>query len=396
MTQVPARQAQRWLVLGLAWLALATGAASAQASPPEELRPADWELYRKSYITADGRVVDNVNERVSHSEGQGYGMLLAVTWGDAPTFELLWKWTREHLQVRQNDKLMAWRWVPATPTSTDGKISDINNAADGDILIAWALYRASVRWERKEYFDQALLLARDIRRKLLRRNGRAVFLLPAETGFEKPDFTVLNLSYWVFPAIRDLGKLDPSPDWPDLYQTGLALLGKARFGDYGLPSDWLQVSAKTVRPAEQYEPLFSYNAVRIPLYLWWAGETTTRLYEPYADFLADSLAKGRIPASLNLDTDEAGKDDILIGMRRCLEVATALKSGRTVPAAEPLPSGESYYSASLLLLANAAAHTKPPPSTLSQLPTDIQLGPGLPPGNRPQPPSTPFTPPVTR
>jgi len=39
---------------------------------------------------------------ISHSEGQGYGMLLAVAADDRPTFDLLWGWTRAQLMLRND------------------------------------------------------------------------------------------------------------------------------------------------------------------------------------------------------------------------------------------------------------------------------------------------------
>lgn len=360
--------------LALICVGLAVGAASLVPAWGGELPKTDWDMYRQSYISPEGRVVDTVNKHVSHSEGQGYGMLLAEAWADNATFDRLWSWTQTHLQVRPGDKLLAWHWVPDSPTSSQGKVPDTNNATDGDILVAWALYRASVRWERKEYFDQARILAREVRTRLLRRNGRAVFLLPAMTGFEHPDNTVLNLSYWVFPAFRDFQRLDPSADWNDLYTTGLALVAKARFGDYGLPTDWIQVSAKTVKPAERFEPLFSYNAIRVPLYLWWAGEDTPSLYEPYSDFLGASTNAGRVPASLDVDTNTPGEFDTLPGMRRILDIADSVVRRQTVLPGETFPPGDGYYSASLLMLARIALEDR---AKRPQSPAGIELGPPL-------------------
>ncbi len=37
-----------------------------------------WSEFRTRFLTADGRVVDTGNQGVSHSEGQGYGLLLAA------------------------------------------------------------------------------------------------------------------------------------------------------------------------------------------------------------------------------------------------------------------------------------------------------------------------------
>ncbi|VTN12488.1 Endoglucanase precursor [Raoultella terrigena] len=37
-----------------------------------------WESYKSRFMMADGRIVDTGNGSVSHTEGQGFAMLLAV------------------------------------------------------------------------------------------------------------------------------------------------------------------------------------------------------------------------------------------------------------------------------------------------------------------------------
>ncbi len=77
-------------------------------------------------------MIDRTNGGVSHSESQGYGMLLAVAANDRAAFEAIWAWTQAHLYVR-GDNLASWKWDPAaTP-----HVADPNNATDGDLLIAW-------------------------------------------------------------------------------------------------------------------------------------------------------------------------------------------------------------------------------------------------------------------
>jgi endo-1,4-beta-D-glucanase Y len=58
-----------------------------------------WEQYKTNFISHDGRVVDYYQGLISHSEGQGYGMSLCVKYGDRPTFEKIWQWTKNNLQV---------------------------------------------------------------------------------------------------------------------------------------------------------------------------------------------------------------------------------------------------------------------------------------------------------
>jgi endoglucanase len=72
--------------------------ASAPASAPETatqsprlvatLRNEEaWRAYKLKFVSEAGRVVDTANGMVSHSEGQGYGLLLAVAAGDRSTFD---------------------------------------------------------------------------------------------------------------------------------------------------------------------------------------------------------------------------------------------------------------------------------------------------------------------
>ena len=197
---------------------------------------ADWDHFLRRHVHADGRVIDDGSGGVSHSEGQGIGMLLAVHFGDRGTFDRLWQWTRKNLMVR-DDGLIAWRWSPQT------EVTDRNNATDGDVFVAWALMRAGARWDSKEYLDAGISLARAVREKLIRRTARGVVLLPGMEGFEKNGALVLNLSYWVFPAFAEFSRTEKSPVWAELIHTGNRLVAEARFGRWGLPPDWLRQDA---------------------------------------------------------------------------------------------------------------------------------------------------------
>lgn len=127
----------------MAAMGLAT-AVSVPAARASGQRPgAGWPDYRDRFITSDGRVIDTGNGGITHTESQGYGMLLAVAHDDRSTFDRLWSWTATTLR-RPEDGLFSWRY------EQDVGITDTNNASDGDLLIAWALVRAGRRWGRTE------------------------------------------------------------------------------------------------------------------------------------------------------------------------------------------------------------------------------------------------------
>lgn len=58
----------------------------------------DWIHFKAKFLMQDGRVLDTGNGSVSHSEGQGYGMLFAVAANDKQSFQRIWNWTKQSLQ----------------------------------------------------------------------------------------------------------------------------------------------------------------------------------------------------------------------------------------------------------------------------------------------------------
>ena len=90
-----------------------------------------WESYKARFLMPDGRIVDTGNNNVSHTEGQGFAMLMAVGNNDKAAFDSMWRWTHTTLQNKQNG-LFYWRYNPVEADP----IADKNDATDGDSLIA--------------------------------------------------------------------------------------------------------------------------------------------------------------------------------------------------------------------------------------------------------------------
>lgn len=251
-----------------------TGAAAQQPTIPS----AAWQAYVQKFMDHSGRIVDDGNGGISHSEGQGYGMLLAVLADDAPTFELIWSFTRTELLLR-DDGLVAWKWSP----TAQPHVTDINNATDGDILIAYALGLAGEAWKRSDYTAAGSAIAHAILAHTIVEVRGTTLLLPGASGFaagERADGPVINPSYWVFEAFPVLDRLAPSPVWTKLRTDGLALLRQLRFGPKELPADWVSM-ASSPAPAAGFPAEYGYNALRIPLYLARAGVTEKAVLDGY-------------------------------------------------------------------------------------------------------------------
>lgn len=306
---------------------------------------AGWKQFKQDFITPDGRVVDAGQGGISHSEGQGYAMLLAVHYDDRATFEQVWQWTRKNLQVR-SDSLLSWSWSP------QAGIMDKNNASDGDLIVAWALLRASVKWHLPDHLQSSRKIAQDIREKLIHKSEHGLVLLPGAEGFHKPEGDSINLSYWVFPALDEMGQADPAPEWEALSNNGIAILKYAHFGRWGLPPDWLTLTEQT-KPTDGLSQRFGYNALRIPLYLLWSRRETPELLDPYREFWGYFKGARFLPAWTNLKDDSVDSYDASAGIHR---VAQWLLAYPRTPAPLKLVSGEKqgYYSSVLLLLTEVA------------------------------------------
>lgn len=326
------------------------GAAPALAADTGWDIAAGWQDFKKRFVSDEGRVIDTGNGGISHSEGQGWGMLFAESVGDKDSFDLIFAWTTTHLS-RPNDALHIWKYDPyaAHPTA------DTNNATDGDIFITWALARGAQRWGQPALHAAAAATANDILTKLCVTESGKVFLLPGIRGFETPKSFTLNPSYYVFPAFATLAMLAPSETWNQLRADGLDLLQNALFGRWGLPPDWLSVSRPGLRlaPAAAWPPRFSFDAIRVPLWLSWAGAMPKGMAENFKNYWQSPVFPYR-PAWVNLENGSFANYPAPSGMIAIADLTlwADTDSGPDLPR---VPAAPDYYSAALTLLARMAA-----------------------------------------
>jgi endoglucanase len=317
---------------------------------PADASLEDWGAFHARFVAPEGRVVDTGNQGVTHSEGQGYGLLFAAYFDDRTSFDRLLGWTQTNLR-RPTDALHAWRYRPGASVPVD----DINNATDGDLLIALALLRAGQRWANPDYTEAGRAIGADILRLCVHEVDGARVLLPAAFGFEHTGRVVINPSYYVFPALAALSVAVPDPAWAALRADGLRILRQARFGSWGLPADWLQIangSLDNLAPAEGWPARFSWDAVRVPLHLAWAGLREEPALRAASDFWAapHSLpGGGRVPAWVDLETGSVATTPASRGVGAIAQLARAARGG-FAPDLPRVRTAEDYYSAALMLL----------------------------------------------
>lgn len=311
--------------------------------PGTALANSDWEQFKESYI-AHGRVIDKGQDGISHSEGQGMAMLLAVQNNDPKSFAQVWEWTKRNLQVR-DDKLFSWSWSPGTG------VKDSNNASDGDLFIAWALSMAYTKWNEPSYLYEAIRISQSIRQQLLRKTNLGTVILPGAMGFEKSDGLKLNLSYWVFPAIEELSTLDPAPEWAELKAAGLTLIHQAQFGKWHLPPDWLMLKESAVIPTDGDR--FGYDAVRIPLYLIWGRQANSANLAPFQSFWSSYQNENFIPPWVDLNTGSTATYNASMGFHSVAAMTISYPKIDVIqlPSFDPT---QGYYSSMLSLFTKMA------------------------------------------
>lgn len=303
-----------------------------------------WDEWKTAFLLPDGRVVDTGQRNISHSEGQGFGLLLATAANDKAAFEKMWGWTQTNLGVRP-DGLFAWRWEPGRG------VTDPNTATDGDLFIAWALQRAADKFKQPAYKERAAALGKAIREKVVADGTPwGTVLKPGAAGFDTPQGLVVNLSYWVFPAFDALNKADPHPHWEALTKSGLRLSEVARFGRWGLPPDWLLL-VNPLQPDPKNPPRYGYDAARVPLYMYWAKLGDAPKLEPFNKFWSHFKCESFLPGWANVldnSIDSYGADPGVAAIRSLVTTGKA-------PTQRLPPTAQSYYSATLGLLVEVAA-----------------------------------------
>ncbi|WP_418593188.1 glycosyl hydrolase family 8 [Ponticoccus sp. (in: a-proteobacteria)] len=295
-----------------------------------------WSQWKAAYLADDGRVVDNGNRGISHSEGQAYGLVLAQALGDRAAFDRIERWTRANLAVR-SDGLLAWRWPVRGP-------DDLRVASDGDLLRAWALLRATRDSGWRDHAEKLAQICRALVAECLVPDPRApdeLLLRPALHMTATRDSVIVNPSYYMIRALIELGEATGADE---LLRT--AAHGERLLQDPDALRDWINVTPQGIEPAPDLSTAFGWDALRIPLYLFWSGRADHAALE----FAGTRFAAATLDRHVATVTDPSGRmleQSDAAGFRAVADLA----AGR--PPTAPRP-GQGYYADTLALLAQVA------------------------------------------
>ncbi|HET9023120.1 MAG TPA: glycosyl hydrolase family 8, partial [Burkholderiaceae bacterium] len=274
-----------------------------------QLAPDMWDDFKRRFVTTDGRVVDD--DGSTHSEGLGTALLASATVADREGFERVWGFARG---LRRDDGLFSWR------VQHGGRVIDANNATDGDLYIAWALARAARRFEEPRHAAEARRIARAVRSHCVRDTRHGPLLVPGRFGFDRGNHVVVNPSYWVFPAFAQFATIDPHPLWRAVSAAASELLVRARFGRRALTADWIEVESHAVAPWRERPARFGYEAIRVPLFLYWGRQLAHPLLQAFTHYAAAPA----FPAWVALDSEERSNDRAPAGFEAIARLARVL------------------------------------------------------------------------
>ena len=282
-------------------------------------------------------------------------MLLATYFNDPANFELMRNWTETTLR-HSSDHLHAWVFKPYDARS----VIDDNNATDGDIYIAWALLRAGAEWHKASYTQAGIDIVRDILTVCVVDYHGMKLLLPGAKGFDRDNDYVVNLSYYAFDALRAFSRAVPDPAWAKLEADGVTLLRAARFGQWKLPPDWLLVTSDGgIRAADGWPNRFSWDALRIPMHLAWAGMQVPPIKSAVRFWMSPTFAV-HPPAWVDLKSNQVPPYAGHAGVRAIMLLSQAkLNPTATRPAMPTVAEAPDYYAAALVLLSDVAMSEQP-------------------------------------
>jgi len=324
---------------------VAFGGPDAEGDPLAPL----WQAWKTIHVSSAGRVIDRLQDNISHSEGQGYALVVAEALGDREGFDLILTWTLDNLAVRGLDALLAWRWHPGD----GGRVTDTNNASDGDLFAAWALVRAADRFDEPRYREIGLAMAADLVALCLKPcPGRddCLVLLPGVDGFFAEDGYVINPAYYMLRAMTELGVASGQPTLVSCAADGNALLSS--LARTQLVPDWVRITPTGFQPAQGKSSAFGYEAMRAPLYLVWSRLPGHAAVFRARDAYLTAIEPGEdaTPTVIDAATGEVRETSTDPGYR-ALAALTACSDGRNTTTLMPAFSAhQAYYPGMLQLL----------------------------------------------
>jgi endo-1,4-beta-D-glucanase Y len=238
----------------------------------------EWTNWKNARITTSGaggfqRVQrDGSTSNDTVSEGLGYGMILAVYFGEQTLFDNLYSYVKLHLNA---NGLMGWH-IDANGnfTTTDG---GSGAATDADEDIAFALIAAAKKWSTSSKFNYANEASTMINNMYSKEVEASTYVLKPGDGWGGSNVT--NPSYFAPAWYRIFASFTGNSGWNSVANKCYDIVNAARNTSTGLVPDWCQANgAAATGQSHDYK----YDAIR---WQWraaidyaWYGESRAQTY----------------------------------------------------------------------------------------------------------------------
>lgn len=269
----------------LAGLILCSACGSAGSAPRQW---PDWEDFTSRFVQQDGRIIDLTFEQKSTSEGQSYGLFLALVANDRARFDAILRWSSLNLaQGELGKRLPGWHWGK----NADGSwgLKDANPASDADLFFAYSLLEAARLWREPTYDKLGRQILKRIAETEIADAGKGgKQLLPGPMGFDLGDGRYrIDPSYLPNFMFRYLATVDPQGPWLDAWN-GYVKTWPTIFAKGIAPNLYVVDRGGRIWPDHVAGPVGSYDAIRV--YLWAGmsgrdGEEMLRLLKPFAELI---------------------------------------------------------------------------------------------------------------
>jgi oligosaccharide reducing-end xylanase len=270
----------------------------------------------------------DVNE--VRSEGQSYGMMIAVQMDMQTEFDKLWKFAQEEMQFNTND---AWnnyfRWqgqVTASANNITVNFGQNGPAPDGDEYFAAALYLADRRWGSAggvNYEQEADAIASSMLHNPGVRGGKTALIDPQSNMvvfFPQGNSATFSDPSYHLPAFYEIFAQDGDPAdsnrWRQVAQTSRQFFVTTANGTTGLHPDYANFAGTpNTGGTGQTHDQFRFDAWRVVMnmavdYAW--GSSDPRLktqVEKYHQFFGSRLGQNNVRNGLYLLNGNVAADD---------------------------------------------------------------------------------------
>ena len=231
-------------------------------SEAQSMLESEWQSWKSAYVTSNGaggfkRVQrDEGSKYDTVSEGMGYGLLLAVYFGEQPLFNDLYGYVNKYKNSRG---LMSWHIDANGSITTNDGGKDCATDADEDIALA--LIFADKKWGSSGSVNYSQEAKGFI-------NNMMTYCVESGTNVLKPGDTwggsqVTNPSYFAPAWYKIFAKFSGDNRWNQVADKCYDIIDKVnnRNSNTGLVPDWCTAEGAQT-PSQGYN--YSYDAARYP------------------------------------------------------------------------------------------------------------------------------------